>query len=235
MPADGGNRLVDGRDAIEPRESILVAAAKCLSERGFDRSRLRDVSKYAGVSIGLIQHYFETRDQLLHEAFSWSCNELLARWRLRAESWPDDPWRRIVFLVDELTLGPDLKRHAATWTEFCSSAARHDELRGPVSEVFIGWRRLIVDAIEQARAMGLAEPEMEARDVADILNAVVDGFEMATAVDAGLVTAERFRALVIAVASSLLRPSPVTVPPEPYLSRAASRTRAMSPLRHFPD
>lgn len=212
----------DGREAVEPRERILAAAATCLSERGFDRSRLRDVSKYAGVSIGLVQHYFETRDQLLHEAFSWSCDELLARWRLRAEAWPDDPWRRIVFLVEELTLGPDLKRHAATWTEFCSSAARHDELRGPVSEVFVGWRRLIVDAIEQARALGLAEPEMEARDIADILNAVVDGFEMATAVDAGLVTAERFRQLVVAVASCLLHPVSETAPPSPQGSRATA-------------
>ncbi|MHB1509057.1 MAG: TetR/AcrR family transcriptional regulator [Acidimicrobiales bacterium] len=222
-PATGRNWPGDGRDAVEPRESILVAAATCLSERGFDRSRLRDVSKYAGVSIGLVQHYFETRDQLLREAFSWSCNELIGRWRLRAESWPDDPWRRIVYLVDELTLGPDLKRHAATWTEFCASAARHAELRRPVSEVFVAWRSLMVDAIEQATALGQAEPEMEFADIADILNALVDGFEMATAVDAGLVTAERFRALVIAVASSLLRPSPVTAPPEPPPSRATSR------------
>jgi len=212
----------DGRESSEPRERILAAAVTCLSERGFDRSRLRDVSKYAGVSIGLVQHYFETRDQLLHEAFSWSCDELLARWRLRAESWPDDPWRRIVFLVDELTFGPDLKRHAATWTEFCSSAARHDELRGPVSEVFVGWRRLIVDAIEQARALGVVAPEMEARDIADILNAVVDGFEMATAVDAGLVTAERFRQLVVAVASCLLHPVSETAPLSPRGLRATA-------------
>ena len=30
---------------------------------GFDALRLRDVSQAAGVSIGLIQHYFTTRDE----------------------------------------------------------------------------------------------------------------------------------------------------------------------------
>jgi AcrR family transcriptional regulator len=99
------------QDVVTTRVQLLGAAAACLSERGFELTRLRDVAKRAGVSIGLLQHYFETRDGLLREAFSWSCAELIERSRDRARS-SSAPWERIVSLLDALLTDPGLKRHA---------------------------------------------------------------------------------------------------------------------------
>ena len=53
---------------LEPRKiQIMEATERLIAEYGFDGLRLRDVSKTAGVSIGMIQHYFETRDGLVLE------------------------------------------------------------------------------------------------------------------------------------------------------------------------
>ncbi|MCJ7709339.1 MAG: TetR/AcrR family transcriptional regulator, partial [Chloroflexi bacterium] len=54
------------------RERILTAAEQLLVTHGVERSRLRDVSEAAGVSIGTVQHYFDTRDRLIAELFDWS-------------------------------------------------------------------------------------------------------------------------------------------------------------------
>ena len=105
---------------LEQRERTLAVAGRVLAERGFERTRLRDVAEAAGVSIGLLQNYFETRDAMLEEAFSFMCEELIGRWREHAQL-ASDPWQKIAGLIEELMTEPDPRAHSATWTEFCSS------------------------------------------------------------------------------------------------------------------
>lgn len=52
----------------EKRELILVAAFRVLGEMGYAGTRLRDVGDRAGVSVGLIQHYFDSHENLLAPA-----------------------------------------------------------------------------------------------------------------------------------------------------------------------
>jgi AcrR family transcriptional regulator len=188
---------------LEQRERMLGVAARVLAQRGFERARLRDVAEAAGVSIGLLQNYFESRDAMLEEAFSWMCEQLIARWRSHSDL-QADPWQRIVGLVDQLTNEPDPIAHSATWVEFCSSAARHRKLRPSVAKVCDTWRRILIEAVEEGTASGQFEPCLPARDIADTINAEVDGLHMALAVQANLMTTGRFRHLALTVASRLI-------------------------------
>ena len=63
---------------IDRRDEILAAAATVMARMGFERMRLRDVATEAGVSIGLLQHYFETREQLGRETFAAICGDRAA-------------------------------------------------------------------------------------------------------------------------------------------------------------
>ena len=47
------------------RAAIIAATARVIVTNGVDSTRLADVAEEAGVSVGLIQHYFVTRDELL--------------------------------------------------------------------------------------------------------------------------------------------------------------------------
>src|SRR4051794_37582157 len=68
-------------DLIEERRAAIISAAeKLLAVHGFDALRLRDVSKEAGVSIGLIQHYFTTRDELLYETMRVASERRAEQW-----------------------------------------------------------------------------------------------------------------------------------------------------------
>jgi AcrR family transcriptional regulator len=187
----------------DPRRRTLAIAGRVLAERGFERTRLRDVATAAGVSIGFLQNYFETRDSMLEEAFSFMCEEIITRWRRRARL-ETDPWEKIAGLIEELVGDADPKAHSATWTEFCSSASRHPQLRPPVVRVYDTWRRILVEAIEEGVALGVFRPAMSVRDAADAINAEVDGLHMAMAVGGALMDEKRFRRLALGVASMLL-------------------------------
>ena len=80
------------------RAQVLYATARVISERGAERTRLVDVARAADVSIGLIQHYFESRDALMAAAFEF-CTD---RWNRRLEqtaATEANPVRRLLALL----------------------------------------------------------------------------------------------------------------------------------------
>lgn len=48
------------------REQILDAAAKCFVEQGFHGASMSKVAKQAGMSVGHIYHYFESKDAIIN-------------------------------------------------------------------------------------------------------------------------------------------------------------------------
>ncbi|MGW0994867.1 TetR/AcrR family transcriptional regulator [Streptomyces sp. NPDC002520] len=186
----------------EQRERILRAAAEVLAERGFDAGRLRDVATASGLSIGSLQHYFETRDALFREAFAWSIDELIERWRAAAVDAPG-AWRRFELLVGALTSDPGLVRRCATWTEFCASASRREELGEGVRRVHAAWRALVTEIVRQGLRSKEFDPPLAADLAVGSLVALVDGCEMAVASGSGL-TAERYAEVMLGTARVVL-------------------------------
>lgn len=188
---------------LEQRDRVLDVAAVVLGEKGFERGRLRDVAEAAGVSIGTLQNYFETRDAMFEEAFSRMCEQLVERWRGGVAS-HKNPWDRLVDLLDELMTSTDAGAHSVTVTEFCASASRHPQLRRHVASVYENWRQILRDAIVDGAATGDFRPSMSPEDVADVINALLGGFEMEIAVGGGILVPQRFRDLALEVAARLV-------------------------------
>ncbi|MGA5699181.1 TetR/AcrR family transcriptional regulator [Peterkaempfera bronchialis] len=202
------DRAADVRVGVTPagtdaqRERILRAAARALAERGFDAARLRDVANSAQVSIGLLQHYFETRDLLFRHAFEWSIADLIDRWRSASVEEPE-PWRRFQLLVDELTRDPDLSRRCATWTEFCASAYRHEELRDGVRRVHEEWRALVSEIVGEGVRSGRFAPVMPVETAVRVITVLVDGCDMAVAAGGGM-EPPRYAELLLGTARAVL-------------------------------
>jgi AcrR family transcriptional regulator len=78
-----------------PREAALTdALLRIVAERGLDEVSVREVASAAGVSIGTVQHYFPTKDDMLAAAF----NEVVQRVRTR---------------ITSVTLGTDVRRNVS--------------------------------------------------------------------------------------------------------------------------
>jgi len=48
----------------EKEEAILEAALKIIKQKGFHRARMSDIAVEAGISYGLVYHYFKNKDDL---------------------------------------------------------------------------------------------------------------------------------------------------------------------------
>jgi AcrR family transcriptional regulator len=57
------------------RDALLLAAKKCLLEKGYTRTTARDIASAAGVSLAAIGYHFSSKDALLTEALILAFDE----------------------------------------------------------------------------------------------------------------------------------------------------------------
>lgn len=207
MTATGGSRV--GRDitAEERRREVLRAAVRCMTSSGYETVRLRDIAKEAGVSTGLLQHHFQTRDELLEQAFHQASTDLLESWAALSSA-EYTPWERIVALVEQLSEQEDVRAHCITWTEFATAAARHEALRSGFADIYSRWQGLLRTAMRAGVRARLFQPNLTVDDIVSIVLAHLDGCELAIASDIGVMTPARMRDLTLALAATLLNYEP---------------------------
>lgn len=186
----------------QQRERILTAAEQLLVTHGVERSRLRDVAEVAGVSVGTVQHYFDTRDRLVGELFEWSSARRLSAWMAAGAAATGDPWTRLAALLSASLVEPLLWR-SRIWVEFIAMA-RDEELREKLGRFYEAWRPPFVAIIEEGIAAGVFHPTRPIEDIVDLFVIFQDGAEVAIALEAPGVTADGLRRLLLETARSLL-------------------------------
>ncbi|WP_168187072.1 TetR/AcrR family transcriptional regulator [Williamsia sp. 1138] len=58
------------------RGALVAAARELFEEKGFRDTRISDIAERSGTSYGTFYHYFETKDDVLHELFSVVAGEM---------------------------------------------------------------------------------------------------------------------------------------------------------------
>jgi AcrR family transcriptional regulator len=61
------------------QEEIARAAADVISSRGIGNTHLRDIARHMGVTTGTLQHYFDSKEDLLQLAANCSMDQLMER------------------------------------------------------------------------------------------------------------------------------------------------------------
>lgn len=185
----------------QQRERILTAAEQLLVTHGVERSRLRDVAEMAGVSVGTVQHYFDTRDRLVAELFEWSSGRRLDAW-LSAAATTGDPWTRLTTMLDAALADPLLWR-SRIWLEFIAMA-REGELREKLGRYYAAWRPPLRAIIEEGVAAGIFHPTSPIDDIVALFIVFADGAEVAVALEIPGMTPEGFRRLQVEMARTVL-------------------------------
>jgi len=109
-------------DHEERRRQIAAAVLRLVTTRGVEAASLRTVAREAGVSMGAVQHYFTTKDEMLRFALAYG-NTLLAEraTRLMAELKPATSREMFrLFFVLLLPLDEDGRAGARLWAGLIS-------------------------------------------------------------------------------------------------------------------
>lgn len=175
-----------------PREAALTGAVLgIVAERGLDQVSVREVASAAGVSIGTVQHYFRTKDDMLAAAF----NEVVRRIRTRMNSVCFGPsMRRNISAVLHELLPLDDERAVEVRIQlaFASRAATSPALAGIQRAVLTEINDALTEAFVAAAA-GNATTE-HCRLAAHVAVAAADGLALHAVSSGGWISASQLAA-----------------------------------------
>src|SRR5215813_8179852 len=103
------------REAPEKRRAELIQAAiRCLAEGGMSAFKMERIAAEAGVSLGLLSHYFTSKNELLTEVYQAALYEDVHRTiaELNDPQAPGSPAERLCRILDDAIIHPDYLRPA---------------------------------------------------------------------------------------------------------------------------
>lgn len=140
---------------MEPirREQICRAAATVIAREGFAGTTLRKVADEAGVSTGMLNHYFANRQDLLTQTLVFVSERTQGLSREAMEGLPPG-WDRLRALLDAALPGDvSLNEGWRVWINAYGEAVHLAELRHTIEARLQAWYPVLDHALE-----GLAPP-----------------------------------------------------------------------------
>ncbi|TDC57232.1 TetR family transcriptional regulator [Actinomadura sp. KC345] len=166
-------------DHDQRRRQIAVAVCDLIAEDGFDTVTVARTAAAAGISVGLVQHYFRTKDDMLLHAFNHVSASIRGRIDERIQAGIEH--RRPIAGVLAEALAEFLPLDGERRAEFrVAKAFQGRALDVPaLAEVDIATARALIDdlarAVHNGKECGEVEPDLDPRPAAIRLAAVTDG------------------------------------------------------------
>jgi len=220
--ADTAATTTDGGGAR--RMQLIEMTIDSLAEVGYVESTLSRIGKRAGVSAGLVVHYFQDKDGLLEATFRTLIERLTARTRARLRQ-AHTPRGRVQAIIDVNLAAEEFDRRAGSaWLAFWGQVPHAPRLQR-IQRVY--QRRMLSNLRHALRSLLDAG---EARSLATMIAAMIDGVWLRAALSNWTdADSEVARELLTTFVDHRLRPqnAPVLGPPAWSLARKRPSDNAL--------
>ncbi|WP_226017436.1 TetR/AcrR family transcriptional regulator [Novosphingobium sp. FKTRR1] len=183
------------------RQDLLAVTVSCLARLGPRGATGRAICREAGVSHGLLRHYFRNPDNLLLETYEQLCEQLLVWMTDAVAASGDDPWAQLRGLFEAVFAAEwssaDL---IAAWMAFWQLARSREDF-AEVSESFNLRQRALLQSVVGRLPQGPATPPLA--DAVAVISAVMDGLWIELFLSQARTPADRCVALCEATARRL--------------------------------
>ncbi|MDY0066338.1 MAG: TetR/AcrR family transcriptional regulator [Steroidobacteraceae bacterium] len=162
-------------NAEEQRHRIVRSAFRVLARDGLTGLSMRQVAKEAGCTIGLINHWFTSKEDLVMAAW----REAVRRENERAEQLrAEGRFQADQLLLDTLPTTPELRRKELVWQSFAALAVSDPAIRKIHIRHYDYARGMLSEALARNRS-----PDDQDEEIADLLIAATDGIAKMAALD----------------------------------------------------
>jgi AcrR family transcriptional regulator len=188
------------------RQDLLAVTVRCLARLGPRGTTGREICRQAGVSHGLLRHYFKNPDNLLLETYEELCGHFLARFQAELFDSRRDPWealdRFFAVLFSEEWASSDL---LGAWMAFWTLVRSHDDFARASEDYNNRLRDLLQTALSR---LPRGKGGIPLDDAVPIMSAVMDGLWLDFCLSPGRLSRERAIDLCSATLRQLVPPPP---------------------------
>ena len=136
------------------REALLDAACTLIARSGTRTLRIEDVAREAGVSIGLVYYYFQSREELLELAFEHANQRTDAAFGQQVQPAGTGLERMVARLLREIADDPVAHESWMIWIEMTSGSFTQPRLRELLNDAYEGWTAEVRNCSTKAWPMG---------------------------------------------------------------------------------
>ncbi|MBO8199275.1 TetR/AcrR family transcriptional regulator [Streptomyces smyrnaeus] len=169
-------------DHEERRRQIAVAVCELISNNGFDAVTVARTAATAGISVGLVQHYFRTKDEMLLHAFHHVSTHVRHRIDKRIQAGIEHrrPIARVLAagMAELLPLDATRRTEFRVMRAFAGRALDVPALAEVDIETARALRADIARAVRNGKECGEVEPDLDPWPAAVRLAAVTDGLAL---------------------------------------------------------
>lgn len=160
--------------AISRRRELIDATMAVIAVEGYAGASVERITSQAGVSRGLIRHYFTSKGELLAEAYRHIGEQLVLELRRVSGERDTDPLSQFAALIDVIFDPPIFQLDVLSAWYALRDAARTDPLlRGANREIYRWYRQHIHELFESASPK--LTPKSQVDRMADGFVALTDG------------------------------------------------------------
>ena len=162
------------RDTEENRREALIAATQSLvAEGGPQAATVRAIAERAGVTAGLIRHYFGSKDELVRAAYVALMDGMTDKGTDALEQVGDDPAERLAVFVAAALRPPVLdSRAVGLWAGYLHQVQADPGILAKHEASYLRFRDFLQQLIGD---LGRDVPQARLRQEAIACNAVIDG------------------------------------------------------------
>jgi len=180
------------------RQQILDAAMRCFSERGVQRTTLREICRESGLSRGAVYTYFPSKHAIVQgvlDLFDEQNQAMMAQ--ARATGDPGATFRALAHSAFDLFRRDDAEQLLRIDWALKSEALHDEEVRSQALVQMTSSLDMFTDLVRELVAEGLVDPALDPRSVALFFGALHEGFKsfslMGLEVDLEAFTATMYR------------------------------------------
>ncbi|MCL6690009.1 TetR family transcriptional regulator C-terminal domain-containing protein [Pseudomonas sp. R3.Fl] len=176
----------------EQRKALLIEATlACLKQHGFQGASIRKICAEAGVSVGLINHHYAGKDELVAEAYLTVTGRVMQLLREAIDQAAPDPRARLsAFFRASFSaelLDPQL---LDAWLAFWGAVKTAEAINRAHDHSYGEYRALLAQALNQlAEEEGWADFDADLAAIA--LSAMLDGLWLESGLNPNTFTAEQ--------------------------------------------
>ncbi len=174
-----------GRPPTLDRTAALDAAWQVVAERGLERTRYADVARASGAPVSTLQNAFGSLEALLNAAI----DQAAGRDAEYLTEIPGEHEATALERLEQLIVGsfeePDAFESWLVWLELWRAAARNTALAAHTQSAYDPWWACAEKIIRHGQRSGEFTAELDAKDMAIAVVAVLDGCACALLLRAG--------------------------------------------------
>ncbi|MBT2771081.1 TetR family transcriptional regulator C-terminal domain-containing protein [Halomonas sp. ISL-60] len=188
------------------RRSLLEATLDCVAEHGMKGASARRVAERAGVTAGLIRHYFGSKDAMVSAAYAYLIGQLTGEAEEAAQKAGEEPEQRLArFIVANVT-SPNLSpRKVALWATFIGRVRTEREYADIHRESYREFL-ILLETLLHPLLLTLKRPADPAtcKHYAIALNALIDGLWLEGGLGHGLYDTALLPKIALSAAEGIL-------------------------------